>query len=529
MILLTVNEENKPTDVRKPTENKLRRYVVKFGWIAVCSYLLCQLALHLTISDEKQRQTQGKLFSLTIQDNSTRAHARIERRIDLLSSTDKPLTSSHRKSGDCSIDDEPPLQIDHNNTYWQRFCSSNGTFYLYKAFYDRRQSSTSSPSIRILSMIDRFQPLSVYCRISFENQTIPSLVKATYTYIWHEKWGNHEDGILQPFIISCPLVSTAHQPTNVSIFETLCSNLTNRLSIIDKQSINQKKQSFVVCVKGLEYPDDDISFRLVEWIELIALLGAEKIFFYKFDIHPNISKTLRYYQDKQFIRVQEITLPGSQPNSLRARKAFLEQKIDSRRQNEVIPYNDCLYENINLYEYVVLLDIDEIIMPLQHHNWSQLIKTFTQRTENLNASYAALLTRNIYFLENITEEISSQSNSQSHDLSDIPTYLHMLRHIYRSSHHTEFGLYVKPFFDTKHVIAIHNHYPLSCFQDCVMKEIDINLVHLQHYRKDCVQPLQATCNAEHRLNTTRDTTIWRYKTDLIRRTTLALQQLNLIV
>ena len=38
---------------------------------------------------------------------------------------------------------------------------------------------------------------------------------------------------------------------------------------------------------------------------------------------------------------------------------FLIAKRNHKRQNELIPYNDCLYRNMYRYEYIALLDIDE--------------------------------------------------------------------------------------------------------------------------------------------------------------------------
>ena len=32
--------------------------------------------------------------------------------------------------------------------------------------------------------------------------------------------------------------------------------------------------------------------RLVEWFELLAALGAEKIFLYNLEVHPNVTKVL---------------------------------------------------------------------------------------------------------------------------------------------------------------------------------------------------------------------------------------------
>ncbi|KAA0189243.1 hypothetical protein HAZT_HAZT003629 [Hyalella azteca] len=53
---------------------------------------------------------------------------------------------------------------------------------------------------------------------------------------------------------------------------------------------------FAVCVKGLDFPKEDLSVRLVEWFETLRHLGAEKIFLYELEVHPNITKVLNYYK-----------------------------------------------------------------------------------------------------------------------------------------------------------------------------------------------------------------------------------------
>ena len=56
---------------------------------------------------------------------------------------------------------------------------------------------------------------------------------------------------------------------------------------------DQPKKKFAVCVKGLNFPGQDISGRLVEWLELLLVLGADRIFLYKFDVHSNVEKVFR--------------------------------------------------------------------------------------------------------------------------------------------------------------------------------------------------------------------------------------------
>ena len=46
--------------------------------------------------------------------------------------------------------------------------------------------------------------------------------------------------------------------------------------------------------------------RLVEWFELLAALGAEKIFLYNLEVHPNVTKVLYYLISFCFVVLQSL-------------------------------------------------------------------------------------------------------------------------------------------------------------------------------------------------------------------------------
>ena len=101
-------------------------------------------------------------------------------------------------------------------------------------------------------------------------------------------------------------------PLFVSIVENICDKATNNLRVIYNKLPEDEtdKKEFAVCVKGLDFPNDDLSVRLIEWIELLQILGADKIFFYNLEVHPNVTKVLNYYEDKNYIDLTPISLPG---------------------------------------------------------------------------------------------------------------------------------------------------------------------------------------------------------------------------
>jgi len=413
------------------------------------------------------------------------------------------------------------FDLEFRNIYWQTLHTSNGTFQLFGAYYDGRQASKANPSVRILGMINRIEPtIKTYCQFWFEAQKEPVFTEVLeYNYIWYSTWGNYKQGIYQPYLIACQIPQQYNEtvPASVSIVEKPCDTATNNLRVIYNKP--EKKKKFAVCVKGLDLLHEDLSVRLVEWIELLGILGADKVFFYELQVHPNISKVLQYYQKLDRVHVTPLTLPGGQPNVPGFQHMYLTKKLTNKRQNELIPYNDCLYKNLYTYEYIALLDIDEVIMPIQTMSWQELMDVVLPKARagkhHIPASYRA---RNVYFLDDISEVHGR--------FKTIPRYMHMLQHVYRSRNYTKPGHYMKCFYDPEEALTLHNHFPLSCLRGvCSSYSIETTDAQLQHYRADCVKELKKSC-AEFRQNSVMDTTIWNFKETLITRTADTLRNLG---
>lgn len=501
----------------------------------------------------------------------------------------------------CSYNYPSLFDLKFSNIYWQVFESYAGSktnFYLYNAYIDTRQKS----SVRILAMINKIKPPQVYC-LFWQSSSEAGRSKAQYVYAWYPKWGNYRDGFLQPFIITCPLPenlvpdsvtlvdiapvisrkkrqprspgphpilmpafssSAAPSLATASIStppgsESLTGSSNNKhlrydcaktLPLTNNLPVNNQrppvKQEFGVCVKGLDFPNEDISVRLVEWLELLELMGASKVFLYNLNINENTSRVLKYYERRGFVVLSQLTLPGDQPNLPEYQHTYLKTKTTSKRQNELIPYNDCLYRNLYSFKYLALLDIDEIIMPLgEETSWSSLMKNVeTLSLRQQNYSRASYNFRNVYFFDDLSKQQKNKIKlkttpsyrttdeylSRDQDINDepVPSYLHMMQHVYRSKNYTKPDQYVKCFHNVERVVSLHNHFPLNCFGQCTTFSIPTSLAHLQHYRKDCVGPLRQSCKSEFRKYTQRDTTIWKYKKEVIKRATKALVDLNLI-
>ena len=166
---------------------------------------------------------------------------------------------------------------------------------------------------------------------------------------------------------------------------------------------------------------EDRSFRLIEWLETVIAFGAEKVFMFVYKVHPNVWKALQYYVEIGQLEISLITLPGNQINSDPENKGFYESglKITSVVINEVVLHNDCLHKNAKRYEYLAVIDIDEIIVPRKASTWQEMM-------EHSPKGYASYSFRHSYFLDGSQDRTGAD---------EAPPYFHMMNSMMRNTHH----------------------------------------------------------------------------------------------
>ena len=95
-------------------------------------------------------------------------------------------------------------------------------------------------------------------------------------------------------MLSCPALEAeeGRLPVSVSLVQTACQQgvkPSNNLRIFNRRREDGVKRGIGVCSKSLSYIDDG-SKKIIEWIELLRALGADKIMLSVLSVHPNIMK-----------------------------------------------------------------------------------------------------------------------------------------------------------------------------------------------------------------------------------------------
>ncbi len=68
-----------------------------------------------------------------------------------------------------------------------------------------------------------------------------------------------------------------------------------------------------MCVKGLFFLDPSIIPRLVEWMELLFILGADKIFVRYEHLEKRILEMFLHYQERRLMDLKPHTWAGPYP------------------------------------------------------------------------------------------------------------------------------------------------------------------------------------------------------------------------
>lgn len=233
--------------------------------------------------------------------------------------------------------------------------------------------------------------------------------------IWQRAWDPRLT-FYNPYLITCGLPNDFNiesgalvtlrgkrcPPRNDTFLKVqLVSELVDRRRYPDPEQIRVS-----VCVKGLDFFEDNRR-ELAEWILLQFEFGAQSITIYIYFVPEKTRSLLEEMSKDMDLRLIDLTIPGNVTNEPEDRHTYIWGNFPQKRRNELLAYNDCFYRYVfrviltlinsfsyaHSHDYVILLDTDELVVPLKHQNWSRLISDFTA---NFRHNATSLSARNVF-------------------------------------------------------------------------------------------------------------------------------------
>lgn len=287
---------------------------------------------------------------------------------------------------------------------WQPVNGSRYKFFVFSAYYDQRRNQRN---IRIIAATKTRGPERVWCRLWYKliegnstvniSKTVPAKIK-----VIRENWNLRYSACF----VMCPLRSNMSIPTTVSVVARLKDSPANMLSVINNFNESIWKQSsiynnaplgkFGVCVKPLHF-EYNKEMPILEFIELNRLMGVDHFTFYNHTIGPQVSCILQDYQSKGIVTLLPWKLP------------MLSQK-EIRTEGLFAALNDCLYRSMYRFSHILLIDLDEYIIPNYNDTIPQLIDYLNHRLNT--RSTGSFSFQNAFFY------LQWQDDSQVYDFSD---------------------------------------------------------------------------------------------------------------
>lgn len=265
---------------------------------------------------------------------------------------------------------------------------------------------------------------------------------------------------------------------------------------------------FSVCVPPLFGKLNVLQF--VEFLELNRLLGARHFTFYKFRVSREISRVLTFYEEAGLARSLPWNLPA--PN-------------DVWHKGQSLAVGDCLFRNMHVFDYVAFHDLDEFMVPRKVSSWRDLLDTVHAQSENVDTIAAAYELLPVVFYSPQTAGRSAGGTLGASLLQSEASKFLTLRSTLRGSVSSVnlTKLLVRP----DRVLELDVHHVVKPISELyVSYKVDPHTASVHHYR-------QLTCSqaSEHSAaprcdELSEDRTVWRYKSLLVERTKLVLQQLN---
>ncbi len=298
--------------------------------------------------------------------------------------------------------------------------------YAYSAYFDDREELHGDNYVRVVTTIGQFSARCVvqslyvfFCLLWYADQQQPISVLAEPSFI------AIQNNTLHGAVFSCRIPTNVvfnnevfidMIPMQVTLVEDMCG-APGHMIPVHRGDFSQRDSRTALC---LSIRGESISpTRLVEWIEINRLLGANMFYIYNISANVPIGDVLRYYQAENVIVIKEHLKISD------LRKHIFQEDIEedfAYGQEEIelalkmISLNDCLYAAQE--RFIITTDVNEILQLLTYRPFQDFL---TNELKEWHGSMAKFQV-----------DIFSEEFGKSH-VSAKSEFLHTMKFKYRST------------------------------------------------------------------------------------------------
>ncbi|KAM4695901.1 glycosyltransferase family 92 protein F13G3.3-like [Rhinophrynus dorsalis] len=372
--------------------------------------------------------------------------------------------------------------------------SDNKTFII-TPYYDIRGTET----LRTIAIVHHKDVTDLYCLFFCSTSQGGTAVKAQVEI--------HSDRCGFPYgtaDILCPKPPSC-SPNYVAFFrETRQDN--DPLTVFEIKNLTSQiiTSNFTVCISTM-FGNYSNLLLFIQSLEMYKILGAQKVTVYRNNCSDLMDKALQYYRSEGFIEIVDWPIDSYLNVSTKWHYSF--EAKDIGYYGQIAALNDCVYRNMYSSRFLLLNDLDEIILPVKYQDWNKMM-------EALEVKYpgaGVFLFDNHVFPRTVFDSHFNITQWQSLPGDNI------LQHIYREPMpNTPFNNR-KMIINPRKVIQTSVHFILKATAQSVQIKSDIALLH------HCRDPIQTSLNRTSLIN---DTRLWDYSEILVQNVNKVIQVLT---
>ncbi|KAF7646183.1 hypothetical protein LDENG_00191990, partial [Lucifuga dentata] len=221
-----------------------------------------------------------------------------------------------------------------------------------------------------------------------------------------------------------------------------------------ENEIQKLQFNFTVCISNL-FGEYNNVLQFAQSLEMYRLLGVGRVVIYNTSCGPELNRLLHSYSQEGFVEI----VPWPIDHHLTPSHGwdFSQHGGNLHYFGQLATLNECIYRNMDQSRYILLNDIDEIIMPYQHNDLMSLMKMLKQQHP----------TAGVFLIEN---HIFPKKYFDPSGRFDLPQWngvpgVNILEHIYREEPKRNIYHPYKMIFEPRAVEQTSVHEVLRKFKD----------------------------------------------------------------
>ena len=286
------------------------------------------------------------------------------------------------------------------------------SYHFFSAYYDYRASADQHrPAVVLMGYVKKkVAKVDIYCLFKYADGSEKCLEKPAITK--HPAPCFAPDFPTRPYHYLCEMKDGDTPPltVRVSTSEHCEPKYTSEEIPVKNRNADMAQtptKKFGVCIQGPLTQEDFALKDVVEFVEMSTTLGAELIVLYVNETQVDVKileHIWNYYPDT----VRTIGWKNFKKWS------------PMHYYGQLLIISDCLYRTMYEVDYLAMIDLDEMILPVKHNSWSEMVQSLKPTPATSSFKF-----QNAFFVET---EKGKQATIPNCSNQTVPKYFSRTRH-----------------------------------------------------------------------------------------------------